>query len=74
MNLADALGTDGINVPLEVREGGMSIKFIQTSDNKYVQYRLMSDSFNTTVANWQGVDNEPIAGSDNLVKSGGVAT
>jgi hypothetical protein len=32
----------------------------------------MSDTFNTTVANWQGVDKEPIAGSDNLVKSGGV--
>ena len=32
----------------------------------------MSDSFNTTVANWQGVDNEPTAGSNNLVKSGGV--
>ena len=32
----------------------------------------MSDSFNTTVANWQGVDDEPTSGSDNLVKSGGV--
>ena len=27
----------------------------------------------TNVANWQGVDNEPTVGSDNLVKSGGVA-
>jgi hypothetical protein len=32
----------------------------------------MSDTFNTTVANWQGVDDVPTAGSDNLVKSGGV--
>jgi hypothetical protein len=32
----------------------------------------MSDSFNTTEANWQGVDEVPTAGSDNLVKSGGV--
>ena len=69
--LSDALS--GNNVPLEIREGGMSIRFVQTSDNKYVQYRLMSDSFNTTVANWQGVDDEPTSGSDNLVKSGGVA-
>ena len=32
----------------------------------------MSNTFNTTKANWQGIDDEPTAGSDNLVKSGGV--
>lgn len=32
----------------------------------------MSDTFNTTPSNWQGVDNEPTAGSNNLIKSGGV--
>ena len=26
--LADALGTGGNNVPLEVREGGMSVRFV----------------------------------------------
>ena len=72
-DLADALGTDGINVPLEVKEGGMSVKFIQTSDNNYVQYRLMNQNWSTVVTDWQGVDNEPTAGSDNLVKSEGVA-
>ena len=71
-DLTSALGTNGANVPSEVRKGGMSIKFVQTYDNKYVQYRLMSDSFNTTVTDWQGVDDVPTAGSDNLVKSGGV--
>lgn len=50
----------------------MTVSFVSTSDNKYVQYRLMSDSFNTTPANWQGVDDEPTALSENLVKSGGV--
>ena len=64
-------------IPTSVRCGGMSIRFIQgsvpNSDNKYVQYRLMSNSFNTTVANWQGVDDVPTIGSNNLVKSGGVA-
>ena len=64
-------------IPASVRHGGMTIRFIQgseqSSDNKYVQYRLMSDTFNTTLANWQGVDDVPTAGSDNLVKSGGVA-
>ena len=34
----------------------------------------MSSSFSTNEADWQGVDDEPIAGSDNLVKSGGVAS
>lgn len=78
-SLSTLLGSANLStlIPTSVRRGGMSILFIQgsvpNSDNKYVQYRLMSDTFNTTVANWQGVDNEPTAGSDNLVKSGGVA-
>ena len=71
--LSAALGTDGNNIPSEVREGGMTIRFVQTSDNKYVQYRLMSTSFSTNEADWQGVDDEPTAISENLVKSGGIA-
>lgn len=71
-NLAAALGTDGANIPQSLQKGGMSVKFVLTSDNKYVQYRLMSETFNTTVANWQGVDDRPTAGSNNSVKSGGV--
>lgn len=63
-------------IPIAVRCGGMSIRFAQTSDNMYVQFRYMSSSTAvadfTNVANWQGVDDEPTAGSDNLVKSGGV--
>lgn len=31
----------------------------------------MANTFSTTIANWQGVDNKPTAGSQNLVKSGG---
>ena len=62
-DLADALGTDGKNVHLEVREGGMSVKFIQTSDNKYVQYRLMTTSFSTNEADWQG---DAIMGTDRI--------
>ena len=56
----------------------MSMKFVHTSDNKYVQYRYMgtatSGSPNPFLdeVNWQGVDDEPTAESDNLVKSGGV--
>ena len=57
-------------IPTSVRRGGMTIRFIQSSDNKYVQYRLMSNNWSTVVANWQGVDDVPTAESDNLVKSG----
>lgn len=59
-------------IPISVRHGGMTIRFVQSSDNKYVQYRLMNNNWSTTISDWQGVDNEPTAGSDNLVKSGGV--
>lgn len=59
-------------IPTSVRHGGMNIRFIQSSDNKYVQYRLMTNQWSTTISDWQGVDDEPTAGSDNLVKSGGI--
>lgn len=59
-------------IPTSVRRGGMSIKFIHSSDNKYVQYRLMNNQWSTTVTDWQGVDDEPTANSENLVKSGGI--
>ena len=76
--LSEALGTDGVNVPVEARQPGMSIKFIQSSDNKYVQYRYMGTAITGTpnpfldTDNWQGVDDEPTEDSQNLVKSGGV--
>lgn len=67
-------------VPMSYRHGGLKLRFIsnsngslQNSDNKYVQWRLMATSWSTTVSDWQGVDDEPVVGSENLVKSGGVA-
>ena len=53
-DLKAALGTDGNNVPPEVREGGMTVRFVSNSDDKYVQYMLMSTSFSTNEADWQG--------------------
>ena len=50
--LADALGTDGKNVPLEVREGGMSVRFVHTGENKYVQYFLTKDEWSIDLSNW----------------------
>lgn len=40
-------------IPVSVRHGGMSICFVQSSDNKYVQYRLKADSWSTVVSDWQ---------------------
>lgn len=43
-------------IPQSVRHGGMIIRFIQgsklSSDNKYVQFRLMSDEFTTDTIHW----------------------
>ena len=75
-DLSDALGTNGGNIPQEYRKGGITVRYVQSSDNKYVQFRYMSSSTAaadfTNVANWQGVEDEPTAGSDNLVKSNSV--
>ena len=72
-SLQSLLSSDNLStlIPSAVRCGGMTIRFVQSSDNTYVQYRLTSTSFSTTESDWQGVDDEPIVGSDNLVKSGG---
>ena len=78
-SLQAILSSSNLNtlIPASVRHGGMSIRFIQgseqSSDNKYVQYRLMSTAWSNIIADWQGVDNEPTSGSNNLVNSGGVA-
>ena len=81
-SLSALLGSSNLStlIPTSVRHGGMSIRFIQgseqSSDNKYIQYRYMSsdaatDATFTNLSNWQGVDDEPVAESKNLVTSGG---
>jgi hypothetical protein len=59
-NLAAALGTGGVNIPEDIRKGGISVKFIQgnaqSSDNKYVQFRCMAQNFTTDITDWQGED------------------
>ena len=74
-------------IPTSVRHGGMSIRFILSSDNKYVQYRLTNQNWSIDVNDWIngdgefstgenvseiGIDDEPVIGSDNLVKSSGI--
>ena len=81
-DLTAALGPSGANVPADLRKGGMSVKFVQSSDNKYVQYRYMGTETTGSpnpflnTANWQSmnVDDEPTDESNNLVKSGGIYT
>jgi len=63
-------------LPSAYKKGGMSMKFVCSSDNKYVQWRYMSSSTAvadfTNVANWQGEDTKPMKNSKNLVQSGGI--
>ena len=40
-------------IPTAYRKGGMSIKFIQSTNNEYVQFRLMPNSWSSNVANWE---------------------
>ena len=79
-DLTAALGTNGENVPADIRKGGMTIRFINSATNKYEQYRYLissvtNDNFVNT-DNWQNVgkdvDEIPTADSENLVESGGV--
>ena len=47
-------------IPESVRRGGMSIRFIQgsvlNSDNKYVQYRLLTQNWSTNTEDWAVAD------------------
>lgn len=60
-------------IPTSVRHGGMSIRFIQgsvpTSDNKYVQYRLMAQSFTTDTTQWAICDDEVLVEAPAYIKA-----
>lgn len=62
-------------IPTSVRKGGMQIRFVHSNDNNYVQYRLTSSSFNTTLTNWQREVTEEELGIDKsltcAINSGG---
>ena len=79
-SLYDLLSDEHLSdlIPNTVRKGGMSIKFVLSSDNKYVQYRYMGTAIEGSpnpfldTANWQGVDDGIHAESEELAKSGDV--
>ena len=50
-DLAAALN-GGANIPQSLQKGGMSVKFVQSSDNKYVQYRCIANEFTTDTTQW----------------------
>jgi lysophospholipase L1-like esterase len=45
-------------IPVAVRKGGMSIKFVLTSDNKYVQYMNTNKDWSTDAGDWEKVNLE----------------
>ena len=56
-DLAAALN-GGANIPQSLQKGGMSVKFVLSSDNKYVQYRLKSNTFSTDTEDWEDESTE----------------
>ena len=60
-SLQSLLSSDNLStlIPSVVRCGGMTIRFVQSSDNKYVQYRLMADEFSTDTTQW-AIDDESV--------------
>ena len=61
-SLSAAFGTNGANIPQDIRREGMSIKFVQSSDSKYVQYMYHGTSTAvadfTNTANWEKMNLE----------------
>ena len=59
-------------IPTSVRHGGMSIRFIQgteqSSDNKYVQYRLTTNEWSTNTENWSFCGNDVYVDNPEFIK------
>ena len=49
--LSDALN----DIPQAKQKGGMTIRYVPTNGNKYIQARCMAQNFTTDVTQWQGV-------------------
>jgi hypothetical protein len=64
-------------VPMSYRHGGLKLSFItnsnssvQTSDNKYVQYRLTTQTFSTSEADWECIE-DSVNALEQAVGTGG---
>lgn len=59
LNLEAALDSNnGGGVPQPLQKGGMSVKFVRSSDNKYVQYFLTKDEWSASVDDWEKMNLE----------------
>lgn len=54
--LEGALAVLNANLSASKKKGGMSIKFIHSSDNNYVRYNLLAQSFTTDTTQWAIAD------------------
>lgn len=59
-SLSTLLGSANLStlIPTSVRRGGMSIRFVHSSDNKYVQYFLTKNEWSASEADWQKMNLE----------------
>ena len=66
------LDSNNVNtlIPTAYRKGGMSIKFVQSSDNKYIQCRLTKDEWSANVSDWIECDSNKIEGKVFFVTDG----
>ena len=56
-------------LPADFKQPGMSIKYVQTSDNKYVQARCTANEFTTDITKWQNVDDKISELEDKVIKT-----
>lgn len=60
-----------LDLPTDLRAGGISVRFIDSVSGKYVQYKLLSTSWSTIKYDWQSVSDIPMVGDVNLITSDG---
>lgn len=58
-------------IPTSRKHGGMEICFVHSSDNRYVQYKLIADSFSIKISDWQWVDNDAILANELSIQGDG---
>ena len=60
VSLSALLSSENLStiIPTSVRHGGISIRFAQSSDNKYVQYFLTKNEWSTNEADWEKMNLE----------------
>ena len=67
-NLVSAL----LDLPTDLRAGGISVRFIDSVSGKYLQYRLLSTTWSTLRYDWQATTDNPMLGDFSLTTGHGV--